>query len=78
MIMTQEVEYSKLVFSTAREATSDSDSVENAVDLLSDAIALLISESPATLEQAVDHIKEAVPIFEDADVMAKYGSARLS
>ena len=71
-------DYALLVYDTARRADEGSETLEQALDLLCDAAALLVSEGAGTLEQSVERISEAVPVYKDAEFMVRSGAHRLN
>lgn len=68
-----EREYALLIYQYAMSAIDDSDTPHQAMDLLVDAAAMVISEGGGTLEVALDRIKESTETFIDAELMARHG-----
>ena len=66
----EEKEWAASVFRVARSAMDDCHTYEQAVDLLCDAAALIMSESGVKLDQAVSRLREAHPVFVDAEQMS--------
>lgn len=70
--------YAKTVFKIARKAQEKTETKQAAIDLMSDAIALLLSEYQVPNDVAIDRIMESRPVFDDAEIMATQTTPMLS
>lgn len=68
-----DLEYARSVARIARIAEADCHTREQAIDLLCDAVAFLLSECDTPIEQAISRINESAPVFEDAEQMVRSG-----
>ena len=76
--MNVEKEYALEVYRYSRCAAEDSETLEQAVDLLIDAAAMLISEGGSSFEQAQKRLQESSATFCEAEDMVRAGQQRYS
>lgn len=76
--MSAEKDYALKVYRYSRCAAEDSETLEQAVDLLIDAAAMLISEGGSSFDQAQERLKESSATFCEAGDMVRAGQQRYS
>lgn len=68
--MTDEREYPEQIYKYSSSAIAECETHEQAVGLLIDAAAMVISEGGGTVEDAIERIKESAETFVDAEIVA--------
>lgn len=71
--MDEEFEYASLVNSFVMAADKETETGEQAVDLLADAAAFAATAHGVTMQQIIERITESFPVFSDAEDMARMG-----
>ena len=71
--MTDEREYPEQIYKYSASAIAECETHKQAVDLLIDAAAMVISEGGGTVESAIERLKESAETFADAEILANQG-----
>lgn len=71
--MDAEFEYAALINSFAAAAAQETETGEQAVDLLADAAAFAATAHGVSMQQIMDRIQESFPVFSDAEEMSIMG-----